>query len=497
VAEGTPSDVVDVVDVIVVGAGMGGLASAIALAAAGRQVVVVEAHERPGGKAGEVVVDGVAFDTGPSVLTMVDSIDELFQLAGTTLADELTLLRHDRVFRYHWPDGTALDVHFDPADTLTAVARTFGQADADELAGFLAYAARIWDVAAPAFVYGHAPSLSTVWSMRSVGARALTALDPFRTMQRAIDAQVRSPYLRDLLARYATYNGSDPRHAPATLNCIAHVELSMGCWGVQGGLYALVQALVRVAERLGVVVRTRSPVAEILVDGGQVGGVRLASGETLRSRAVVANADVAHVVTDLLPRSAARRGPRASGAMSTSGTTLIVRHQGRPDAAPHEVLFPQPYREEFADLFDARRPPRVPTVYLCHQGAAHGRPMWPGATGSFLMANAPAVPDGAPPDPSLGERLLERAVTSGLLRDPEVVWARTATDLAAAYPRTGGGLYGAASNSMLAAFQRPANRVRGLPGLYLASGSAHPGGGVPMCLLSGRAAATALLSDQP
>jgi len=489
-------------EVVVVGAGMGGLGAAIALAAAGREVVVLEAHDRPGGKAGRITLDGVAFDTGPSVLTMVDSIDALFRLAGTTLADEVELLRHDVVFRYHWPDGVALDVHFDPDDTVRSVRRTLGDREGDELAAFLAYAERIWSVAAPAFVFGDAPGFGTVgrmmWELRSAGPAGLTALDPFRSMHRAITRQVRSPHLRDLLLRYATYNGSDPRTAPATLNCIAWVELGLGCWGVRGGLYALVQALVRVAEGLGVTVRTEAPVARVEVSGGAVAGVVLADGERVRADAVVANADVAHLSADLL--EGVRHGLRThERPQSTSGTTLLVRHQplrGRPRPAPHEVLFPDPYEQEFADLFDAGRAPAQPTVYVCHPDLAHGCATWPDRVGAFLMANEPAVVDPTGSDASLGDRLLRRATEHGMVTDPELLWARTARDLATAYPRTGGGLYGAASNSMFAAFQRPANRVKAVGGLYLASGSAHPGGGVPMCLLSGRAAARALQEDQ-
>jgi len=190
-------------------------------------------------------------------------------------------------------------------------------------------------------------------------AAGLSALDPFRTMQQAIEAQVRSPYLRDLLLRYATYNGSDPRRAPATLNCIAHVELAMGCWGVRGGLYALVEALVTVAERLGVQVQTGQPVERILTHRRRVTGVRTADGRTLSADAVIANADVAHVVTDLL--AGQRHRLKAKGAPSTSGYTAIVRQRGTASpAAPHEVLFPSPYREEFADLFDRQRAPREP-----------------------------------------------------------------------------------------------------------------------------------------
>jgi 1-hydroxycarotenoid 3,4-desaturase len=224
--------------------------------------------------------------------------------------------------------------------------------------------------------------------------------------------------------------------------------------------------------------------------------VETAGGETLRSRTVIGNADVAHLFGELLP---ARRGARRDPP-SLSGWTAVARAtRGTPRAA-HTVLFPDQYLEEFADLFDRDRPPVDPTVYLCAQEVAHRRSGWPEAEPVFLMANAPAEPVDGASDPGrwrdLRDRTLARARDAGLLGEEDaIVWERNPTDLARRFPGTRGAIYGASSNSTWAAFRRPANRVDSVPGLYLASGSAHPGGGVPMCLLSGRAAARAVTRD--
>lgn len=485
-------------DAVVIGAGIGGLSAAIALAARGREVVVLEAADRPGGKAGVVELDGVRCDTGPSVLTLPETLDGLLREAGTSLAERVTLLRPSPGFRYLWPDGVALDVAFDPADTLRNVAGALGADAAGQLEAFLAYARRIWELAAPAFVEGEAPGPSTVWKMRSAGLSALWTLDPFRTMDGGIDRFVREPHLRDLLRRYATYNGSDPRRAPATLNCIAHVELALGCYGIAGGMGALVDALVGVATGLGVTLETGAAVGGVILDGGRVAGVRRVDGPVVRAPQVVCNADVAHLVADLLPPGA---GPTAPTERSTSGWTAICSVPRTADRRPHEVIFPPDYDAEFQDLFDRRQPPRVPTVYLSATDRAHRVGGWGDREPVFVMANTPAEADGAP-TPSerwvaFGEAVVQRAVDAGRLSDPQLRWVRTPAGLAGRFPRTGGALYGAASNSPLSAFQRPANRVRSVPGLYLASGSAHPGGGVPLCVLSGRAAARAALEDRP
>jgi 1-hydroxycarotenoid 3,4-desaturase len=483
-------------EAVVIGAGIGGLSAAIALAGRGVRVTVIEAAPTIGGKAGEVVVDGVGFDTGPSVLTLVDLLRDLLAGVGVALDDVLTLRRPEPAFRYLWPDGAALDVHQELGATELSVRAAFGPRAAAEFVAFMEYSRRIWEAAAPYFVLAQAPSLPSVASLGVAGLRAASRIDPFRTMRQAIEAQVRDPHLRDLFLRFATYNGSDPSRAPATLNCIAHVEMGLGAYGVQGGMRRLPEALAAVAAGLGVTIRTGEAVTGLTVDAGGIAGVQVGD-EVLATRAVVVNADVAHLIDALLPRSA-RHGLSSPKVLSTSGWTAVLRVPRR-ERAPHTALFPDVYDHEFRDLFDRARPPVQPTVYLCAQAAAHGRATWPDAEPLFVMANAPAEPAGGPtPAPTwaaLREVVIARMVAAGLCDpEPEIVWERTPGGLARDFPGSRGALYGAASNSMFSAFQRPPNAVPRVPGLFLASGSAHPGGGVPLCVQSGRLAATACLA---
>jgi phytoene dehydrogenase-like protein len=290
--------------------------------------------------------------------------------------------------------------------------------------------------------------------------------------------------------------------APATLNCIAWVELGLGGYGIRGGMRELPRALARVGERLGVEYRYGSPVDKVLVERGRAVGVRLRGGEELRADAVVMNADVGHLLRSLLPEGV-DAGLGEPEALSMSGWTGVVRAEagvvpgGR---AAHTVLFPRDYMEEFVDIFERNRPPVEPTIYLCAQQVSHEAPGWDGAEPVFIMANAPCEPARGETDAAVWERLeqtaLSRLRAAGLMGEAdELVWRRTPTELARQYPGSRGSIYGAASNSQMAAFKRPANRVKGLPGLYLASGSAHPGGGVPLCLMSGQTAAKNVLKD--
>jgi len=481
--------------VVVVGAGLGGLSAALHAAGGGHQVTVLESAPVPGGKAGWVELGGVAVDTGPSVLTLPETFDEAFRAVGERLVDRVRLRSEGGRFRYRFADGTSLDVHHETERTMAEVEATYGVEAKRDLTAFLAYARRIWETSAPHFVFADAPSASSIMKLGIGQISAVRHLDAWRTMWAAIEDQVRDPHLRNILARYATYNGSNVLTAPATLNCIAHVELSMGGWGVEGGIAALVSSMAAAAKDAGVEIRFDAPVRSIDVRKKAAAGVTLESGESIPADAVVANCEAAQ-----LPRLLGRP-PRGKGEPpSTSGWNAIVRARRRPDRPAHEVVFPADYREEFRDLHERNRPPADPTAYVCAKQAAHGGEAWPEHEPLFLMANAPAVdPDGRS---RTDWSALERAVWERLVRaeivDPttdEIVWRRTPEDLARRFPGSRGALYGASSNSMWAAFRRPSNRVEGVRGLYLASGSAHPGGGMPLVVLSGRIAVQNLEFD--
>jgi phytoene desaturase len=485
-------------DAIVVGAGIGGLSAAITLAAAGRRVLVLEAHSRAGGKADVCELDGVEVDTGPSVLTLPEVFQQLIASAGLDPQRELGLRRLSPAFRYVYADGVSLDLHHRPDDTLKSVSSALGADAARELSQFMRYAEGIWSAAAPVFVFGPAPSVGGMLRGGLGTLGAVLRIDPLSNMRDAIARRVRSPHLRMLLERYATYNGSDMRRAPATLNCISHVELALGGFGVEGGIAALVRALERAARALGVVFRFGTRVQQVCMRGAQVCGVRVDDG-TFEAPVVVMNADVAHVLRDLVPARPILTNPALGIEPSMSGYNAIYRVRRRP-RVPHTVLFPRDYAAEFADIFDRDTPPREPSVYVCAQEACHGRSGWAAHEALYVMANAPAEPHGGARPAAIWTELRAavhaRLLQAGLVEpDAELLWERTPTDLARRFPRSRGSIYGAASNGRSAAFQRPKNVVPGVRGLYLASGSAHPGGGLPLAAQSGRQAAAEALVD--
>ena len=483
-------------DVIVVGGGMGGLAAAIALGAAGQRVLLLERADALGGKVGEVVVDGVAFDTGPSVLTLPDVVDSVLRRAGLSVAADLPLVRPSPSFRYRYPSGTQLDVFVDVEDTIASVRRTLGDLAGDELRQFLSYAKDIWETSKDDFVFGEAPTVSTLVRLAFTRPFDMLKVDPLHSMRGAITSRITSPELRTLLLRYATYNGSDPTTAPATLNCIAHVELALGGFGVAGGMSALRDVLARACAAVGVVIQTGVSVDDVVVVEGRVVGVRVGN-DVIEADDVVVNADVAWLRA--LPGFATALPKPTS--LSMSGATMVIKARRRDTRVAHEVVFADAdYLDEFADIFRRRRGPRTPTIYVCAQERAHARRGWHEHEPLFVMVNAPALDTGDTVDTVddsamlLDHALLRLRALQLINNDDKVIWRRSASDLAAAFPGSAGSLYGAASNDRRAAFSRASNAVKDVAGLYLASGSAHPGGGVPLCLQSGLLAATALLA---
>ncbi len=469
-------------DVIVVGAGVGGLAGAICCAAQGHKVLVLESGAEPGGKLGRVTVAGVELDTGPSVLTLPGVFDELLALAGEP---PLETVRPLHWFRYRFADGLVIEVGHGLRATLEGVRAALGAGPAGQLERFLEKMRAAWEVAAPRFVFGDAPTLRTLATARP---DQLRKIHPFTTLWELICAEVEEPHLRMVLARFATYAGSDARRAPAVLGTIAWVELGLGGYGVGGGMYRLSERLVQAARKLGVELRSGARVAQIRVERGRATGVQLESGAFLPSDAVLCNSEARAALGSLLPKPLRRT---LSGEPSFSGRCLVLRTE-RAERPAHEVIFPSRYLGELEDL-SAGREPRDPAIYLCAPEQAHLAPGWDQDEPLFAMTNAPA---GAADDPGWAERvrvtLLERRVIAPSAR---LVWQRGPGALAARFPESGGALYGLASHSWRTAFQRPANRVPHLRGLYLAGGSAHPGAGLPLVAASGKRAALALCQD--
>ena len=488
--------------IVVIGAGMGGLTAAIRLAGRGHAVTLVEQLDRPGGKMGEWRAGGFRFDTGPSVVTMRAVIERVFHDAGRKLEDYLDLMPVHPITRYHWRDGVTLDALQDEEAMCAEIAR-LDPREVDGYRRFMRYVAELHRAVSRPFLYSRQPG----WrDLLRLPLADVLRIDALRTMHQAIRAHFRDPHLIQLFSRFATYNGSSPYRAPATLNVIAHVEMAQGAWYPRGGVYQIALALERLARELGVALRYGSRVEKIEVTAGRVAAVLLADGSRLSADAVVANADVSDVYRCLLGEGpAARRGQQRAARLepSCSGFVLLLgATRQTPRLAHHNIFFTDDYPAEFAAIFDRRIPPPDPTIYLCITSKTDPDHAPAGCENWFALVNAPYLSPGYDWERD-GERYAARLkdVMRGWGLDPApggaplVERALTPLHLQTMYGGNAGAIYGFSSNTRTAAFRRPNNRAREVAGLYFASGSAHPGGGVPLVMLSGMAAADCVEED--
>jgi 1-hydroxycarotenoid 3,4-desaturase len=489
--------------IIVIGAGMGGLAAALDLAGRGFAVTVVERQATPGGKMRQVAVEGSGIDAGPTVFTMRWIFEELFAAAGARLEEHLALTPATLLARHAWTEGGTLDLFADVERSAEAIAAFAGAREAEGYRAFCARGAEMFRTLKGPFIASQRPGPVTL--TRRVGFTHLGDLwrtAPHLTLWKALAQHFRDPRLRQLFGRYATYCGSSPLAAPATLMLVAHVEQD-GVWLVKGGMIAVAQALQRLGEARGAHYRFNAPVAEIIVERGRAAGVLLASGERLPADAVVFNGDASALGAGLLG-SAARRAtaetPRKARSLSAVTWCVKARTAGLP-LAHHTVFFARDYPKEFEAIFRDRGICAEPTVYVCAQDRDAGaHPAAPhGPERLLLLVNAPPDGDLGPMDDgalaALRERSFALLARCGLQIEPTGEGVTTTPHgFDALFPATGGALYGRASHGPMATFQRAGAASR-VPGLYLAGGSVHPGPGIPMAAMSGRLAAARLAAD--
>ena len=486
--------------VLVVGAGIGGLAAAVRLAAFGRDVTLLDAHGWPGGKIRVMDSPAGPVDAGPTVLTLRDVLDDLFDAAGSKLEDHLTLTRLPVLARHFWSDGTMLDLFPDARANADAIGAAFGTTARREFDRFERETRALFNAFDAPIMRAAAPS---VWgATRAALARPylMPWLQPGKTLQNMLEQRFSDPRLRQLFGRYATYVGGNPLQAPAVLGLIWQAEAA-GVWVVQGGMAELAQALARLFTRLGGTLRLKTAVARILVANGQVSGVELADGAVLHSRQVVFNGDPA-ALPHLLetPSQAVKQrqiNPRSlSARVWTFGAEVRPQGLGQDALAYHSVFFADDPAQEFGPLARGQVP-QAPTIYVCAQDRAGPSPK--GQERFQFILNAPAVAEGIcdSKDTTCQNHPFARLAQFGLhlSPQPDQSCVTMPQDFGQMFPHSQGALYGLSPNGTWATFLRPTTRTR-VSGLYLAGGGAHPGAGVPMAALSGKHAAQAALSDR-
>ncbi|TGE20747.1 phytoene desaturase [Hymenobacter aquaticus] len=475
----------------IIGAGIAGIATAVRLALKGHAVTVFEAQDTFGGKMHQFeLAGGYRFDAGPSLFTLPALVDELFRLAGRNPQDHFRYQRLDPITQYFFADGTRLTAWADEEKFAHEIEAKLG-VPAAAVTGFLKRSGAAYQATESTFLHKSLHKAGTYLSKDVLGAlAALPSLGLTGTMHQRHAKAFADPRLVQLFDRFATYNGSDPYQAPATLSLIPHLEHGIGAFYPEGGIYSIARSLVGLAEELGVEFRYNEPVEEILTAAGQVTGVRTAQ-DIYDVGLVVSNMDVVPTYRRLLPTQPA---PERTLAQPRSSSALIfywgLAHEF-PELGLHNIFFSQDYRREFKAIFEEKTVTDDPTVYVNITSKHTPTDAPPGHENWFVMVN---VPHNQGQDWDALIQKTRRAVLDKVSRalgvaiepllraeqvwDPRGIEQRTSS--------FGGALYGSSSNNPLAAFLRHPNFSGKLHGLYFCGGSVHPGGGIPLCLLSAK-----------
>lgn len=458
--------------VVVAGAGVGGLACAVRLARAGHTVTVVEQGSGAGGKCARIVRDGHRFDAGPSLLTMPWLVREL-------LGDALELVRVEPVTRYRFADGSSVELSADLPRSVAALDAWSPGAGAD-WARFLRICAAMWRASQPVLT-GPPPWPPRLGaSDRPPDPRALLAVRPWHTLRTLARATIGDPRLRLVVERFATYAGADPRRAPAALAVAGYVEHAFGAWHVRGGIYAIVEALVAALHEAGGVLRCGVRAEAVSLAGGATATLWGAGGA--RGRATGVQTSDGDLAADVVVFNGDAPSPHER---SLSGFALMVGLRGREtNRTHHEIRFPLDTDAEWDDVFVARRPVRDPTLYLAASWVSDPGEAPVDGENLFVLANAPS--SGADWDAE-GEAYAATLLARLGLPADRVAFAlrRTPADLERETGALGGAIYGIAPHGRLGTLRRPPNVVRGVRGLWRVGGTTHPGGGLPLVLLSG------------
>ena len=476
---------------IVVGAGVGGLSTAIHLAVKGHPVTVLEANDKVGGRANLIEFDGFRFDTGPSLLNYPWVFEELFKTAGTSLAEELDLIPVDPAIKFNWKDGTEFQLSSD-ITRLSAECRRLNPADGAGLFRFLEDSRHKYSVSFDRLVTRNADSPLSWFS--AAGPSNLRRLGLFRSMDSQIGKYFKSRHIREALGSYGMYLGGAPYDLPGIFSIIPYGELEYGLWLPKGGMYSLSESMLRTAVRLGVDVRTASPVKSIDIEQGRVVGVTLADGVAERAGIVVSNVDVPTTMTNLIGADERRKSYRAPRMTPGVITYYLAIDRDLSDLGHHRVFLPDDTRAAYRQLMKEGRVPDDLPFYSSVASNTDPELAPDGKSTLFLLAPVPLISQLGDTDmPTLTENLqhkmFDRMTQHGIhISDSNVIHRETMTpaDWANSFGLFDGSAFGAAHNLRQIGPFRPRNISKEFDGLFFTGASTTPGTGVPMCVLSGK-----------
>ena len=475
---------------IIIGSGIAGIATSIRLACQGYDVSVFEKNEYPGGKLSSFTLGDYRFDFGPSLFTMPHFVDELFALAGENPRDHFQYKRKEIGCKYYWEDGVRLNAYGDNNRFLEEVDNTLG-VPKHQLQNYLEQAQKKYNRTVSIFLEKSLHKLDTYLNKATVkGILHLFSYELETTLHKVNTRRLKEPHLVQFYDRFATYNGSNPYQTPGMMTLIQHLEQHYGTFVPEKGMVDITNSLVALAKRNGVQFHFNTAVEEIVIEHQLATGIRV-NGTTHKADVVVSNMDVVPTFRHLMPT---QKAPEKSLQQERSSSAVIFYwgiDRSFPDLDLHNIFFSDNYQAEFDAIFRDKTLFDDPTVYVnitakdVHGDAPAGKENW------FVMVNAPhdTGQDWDALSKTLKKQVLDklnRNLSVDLANHIEEEWVLTPPLIADKTASFTGALYGAASNNRMAAFLRHPNFSRHISGLYFCGGSVHPGGGIPLCLLSAK-----------
>lgn len=476
---------------IVIGSGIGGLSAAVRLASKGFKVQVFEAKEFLGGKLSQMEQDGYRWDAGPSVFTLPHIIDELIQYAGKNPKDYFDYEKLDESFRYFWVDGTRLTYYHDQ-EKLKKEIETQLKTSFEPVAKYQKKASLLFEKNYPLFLEKSLHKPGTYVSKEAFATLPhLHKFDLFKTMHEANVKHFKHPKLVQMFDRFATYNGSNPFMAPGVLNMISHLESRIGTFFPKGSMIGITNSVIKLAKDLGVEFHTGAKVDEILVENKKVKGVRIGE-EKYDAEVVVSNSDVYFTYNELL-KNQGLKSKAAAQERSSSGIIFYLGiNREFKELGLHNFFFSDNMEEEFDHIFNKKRVYQDPSVYINITSKYNKSDAPEGCENWFLMMNAPANDGSQDWDEQTDKafRVMVDKVSAQLGVDIEqYIETKTFLNPPKIKERTNsyqGSIYGTSSNAKMSAFFRHANFSKDIRGLYFSGGSVHPGGGIPLSVLSSK-----------
>lgn len=476
--------------VAVIGGGLGGISAALRLRKYGFDVDLFEKNSNLGGKLNIYRQDGFTFDTGPSILTMPFVIDDLFIFLDKKREDYLDFVEISPIARNFFTKEIYIDTLAEANAFKSEIAR-ISKVDSENLSSYLAYSQNIYEHSKDIFLFEPLHEvIQLIKEKKFPSLLNVRHIDPFRTVHKANASFFQDSNIQKVFDRYATYTGSDPYQAPAALNIIAYVELVLGGYYIKGGMYKLAEAFEKIAYEIGVNINLNTKVDKIIHKNNKVIGLSI-NNEVFEYDFVVANSDVVTTYEDMIDGFEGETSKYNKLEPSLSGFVMLLGvNKLHENLAHHNVFFSNDYQREFKDIFSGKIPDD-PTIYVAITSKTDKKAAPEGSENWFVLLNVPYLNDQINWESEkeiLKEKVYKKLSNFGLNIKDYIQMEKifTPENLYKQYLSNKGSIYGISSNGKMNAFKRPANRNRKIDGLYFATGSAHPGGGIPLVILSGK-----------